>query len=733
MAVGKMRAVLRFFVTAVGLWWAAAATALGQAGPPASPRAAQPPPPPPQQPAPEPPGVLRLSNAYVQVVLNASADGGGRFTINATGGNPDRPDDDGKPLLYGGDEPWTSFTTVRIGSRDFVFGGVTHRPAGRGGPFGQPTVPPRLDPQGQALEAGWLFPPGIEVLQRLSLTRGLTTGLMDTVRIEYVITNRTEQLQTVGLRVVLDAMAGSNDGAPFRVGGQAIETDTAYSGTSIPDYWQVFDSLTQPAVVAQGTLRGEGLTPPDRVYFTNWGVLRESLWDFDFQPGRTFERLGEVELDSAVALFFDPIPVPPGQRRVVATAYGLGGISIAPGQLAVGLSGPETAVVGQRQPFTVVAYVQNTGQGAARDLRLTLQLPEGLAAAPGEELVRRLGELPAGHIGQAAWRVQVNRPDPGEVRYAVRAEAENAEPNQASRTLRLVRPARLRVELRGPSALAVVDGRWAPAPFRVEAELINEGGAPAPGLWVQLNSPLLSVAAGDSPERYVGVLQPGERYVMGWLVRPNAVGNLPWSVRVRQPGGEEMRVPTHTVMVPLLPPMVVLRPARADSPVRLRPGEPLNLAVDLLHSPADVTVEVELNFDPKVLRIAGGPLGIDPGPTLPAAAARAAGAGSGSEAPPAPMAVQLDPASGRVVLQARLGRAQPGDRLNLAVVRFVGAGEGSTQVRVVRAAAVDAAGRRADFQLPEGQAGSGAVAVTVAGSASGPPAGPGPNGGGTGP
>ena len=730
MAGQRTWGILGAFIAALALWQPTATPALGQAAPAPGPSAAAGS----GATSGASVGVLRLGNAYVQVVLNASADGGGRFTINATGGNPDRPDDDGKPLLYGGDEPWTSFTTVRIADRDFVFGGVTHRPAGRGGPFGQPTVPPRLDPQAQVLEAGWLFPPGVEVLQRLSLTRGLTTGLVDTVRIEYVIINRTDQVQMVGLRLVLDVMAGSNDGAPFRVGGQAIETDTAYSGgVSIPDFWQVFDSLTQPAVVAQGTLRGEGLTPPDRIYFTNWGVLRDSLWEFDFQPGRSFERLGELELDSAVALFFDPVPVPPGQRRVVATAYGLGGISIAPGQLAVGLSGPEMAVVGKSQPFTVVAYVQNTGQGAARDLRLTLHLPEGLAPVPGEELVRRLGELPAGHIAQAAWRVQVNRREPGNVQYAVRAEAENAEPNQASRTLRLVSPARLRVELRGPTALSVVEGRWAPVPFRVEAELVNEGGAPAAGLWVQLNSPLLSVAPGDSPIRYVGVLQPGERYVMGWLVQPNAVGpNLPWSVRVRQPGGEEMRVPTSTVAVPPLPPMVALHLPGAAQPARLRPGEPLNLAVDLLNPPADVTVEVELSFDPKVLRIPGGPLGIDPLPALAPGSGAAARPTAGPDAASAPMAVHLDPAAGRVLLQAQLGRVQPWERLNLAVIRFVGTGEGSALLRVVRASAVDAAGRRTPFQLPDGQAGPGAVAVTVAASASEPPAGPAPRGG-TGP
>ena len=59
------------------------------------------------------------------------------------------------------------------------------------------------------------------------------------------------------------------------------------------------------------------MTTPDRVYFTNWGALADGVWDFDFEPGRDFTRLGEFELDSATALFWDPRPLLPGEERVV--------------------------------------------------------------------------------------------------------------------------------------------------------------------------------------------------------------------------------------------------------------------------------------------------------------------------------------------------------------------------------------------------------------------------------
>ncbi len=645
-------------------------------------------------PGPQSQQILRLENAYIVLSVNASADGGGRFAIGTTGGNPDRPDDDLRPLLYGVEEPWTSFTTVRIGNADYVFGGETHRPAGQAGPFGgQPVTPPRLTGDGRAIEAAWEYPPGVEVLQRLSLVRGPTTGLPDTVRIEYVITNRTREPQSVGLRIMLDTMAGSNDGAPFRVGERAIESDAAFGpGQPIPGFFQVFDSLDRPAVVAQATLRGEGLTPPDRVYFSNWGALRESLWNFDFSPGRPFGRKGEEhELDSAVALFFEPRTLGPGQSRSVATLYGLGGISIAPGQLTVGLSGPEVAVVGQPEPLTLVAYVQNTGQGTARNLNVTLDLPEGLSPAAGERLSRTLAELPAGQTMQAAWEVLVTAEEPKELTYTVVASADNAEANRASRTLRVLSPARIELTVSGPASLSAVDGRWEPVPFPVEAELVNVGGSEATGLALRLITPFgLKPAPGSSGERFVGPLGPQERYRVRWLVVPTgASGNLPYAVRLSGLGSEDLQVRTRTVMVPPLESALRLRVIAQGRETRPtgEQVEAFNVAVEGIALGGALEAELELAFDPSALRVAGGVWGVDGPPR-----------GTGSS-----VTAEVDPEDGRIRVQVRLGRAVDAARAVLAVVRFAGrptarAGAGGPQgpelpVRLLRASVRDSDGR----------------------------------------
>src|SRR5690606_40151199 len=112
-------------------------------------------------------------------------------------------------------------------------------------------------------------------------------------RIEYRITNQGTTPRNVGLRVMLDTLLGSNDGAPFQVGGQAVLSDTAFRGDAIPDFFQAFDSLANPQIVSQGTLRAFDTTVPDEVYFSNWGSLADGVWNFEFVPGRDFARVGE--------------------------------------------------------------------------------------------------------------------------------------------------------------------------------------------------------------------------------------------------------------------------------------------------------------------------------------------------------------------------------------------------------------------------------------------------------
>ena len=208
---------------------------------------------------------------------------------------PDRTSDDESPLIYmvPGQSPWTSYATIRIDGIDYVFGGQADGEGGQSGPrrrAARRASGRRRPPYRDGISAS--VPS--KRLKCLSIIRSSTTGLLDTVRIEYRLVNTSDRTTTSGSRLVLDTMLGSNDGAPLRVEESAIISDTAFSGDQIPDFWQAFDSLSDPRVTAQGTLRGDDVTPPDRVYFSNWGALADGLWEFDFQAGPGFHAPGRV-------------------------------------------------------------------------------------------------------------------------------------------------------------------------------------------------------------------------------------------------------------------------------------------------------------------------------------------------------------------------------------------------------------------------------------------------------
>ena len=64
-------------------------------------------------------GYLELKNEYIRIILNNRPYNAGRFSVGTTGGDPDRLGDENKHLIYGGTEPWTSYTTVRIGNENW--------------------------------------------------------------------------------------------------------------------------------------------------------------------------------------------------------------------------------------------------------------------------------------------------------------------------------------------------------------------------------------------------------------------------------------------------------------------------------------------------------------------------------------------------------------------------------------------------------------------------------------
>ncbi len=381
-----------------------------------------------------------LENEFVRAVVNSGPDEAGRFSIRTTGGDPSRPTSKDKHLIFGGNTPWTSYTTVLVDGEKYVFGGNTQRRAGQNARYGKIVTGPVLKDQAvvTTVQCG-----EIEVTQELTRVRGLSTRMLDTVGITYKLTNRGTADHQVGLRVMLDTMCGSNDGAPVRAGSQAITTATILAGKDVPDYWQAFDSLSNPTVVSQGSLRGGALTAPSKILFADWGTLADEPWEPVVAADQGFIRKGETDPDTAVAMFWDPVELEADHPITYLTYYGIGDVSVKPGNLTLGITAPaETTFEHERtQRYTITGYLQNAGGFEGNDVVLTLTLPEGLSLIGGSKLKNTYAHLKPGDTAQESWIVRPNGKPGGKQKLSLAVTSANIEANQTTREIQINVPA----------------------------------------------------------------------------------------------------------------------------------------------------------------------------------------------------------------------------------------------------------------------------------------------------
>ncbi len=560
------------------------------------------------QPAPEPVAsakdrVLSIENEFIRIRANAGPAEAGRFAVDTTGGDPSRSADDGKVLIYGSREPWTSYTTVVIDGAAHVFGGPSDRRAGHGvrvtGLVSPPTVSAdRIEATARAGD--------IEIAQSLTFARSTTTRVKDAALITYRVTNNGSVPHTVGLRIVLDTMLGSNDGAPLRAGGRAISVATQLYGADLPDYWQAFDSLAQPAVISQGTIRAPGLTPPDRMEMVDWGTLADSAWQYPFPAGADFTRQGEEAQDTAVALYWNPSPLAPGQSRTYATMYGVGGISLSPAQLALGLTAPAEVdfQYDEEKPFQVVAYLENSGGFAARGTKLGLELSEGLKLVDGPATVD-IGLLQPGQTKQAMWRVAPTGKATGTLQLSVAATSDNLEPNRVTRAVIVNSPPQLEVKLTAPARLSVTaENRYSPNPFEVKADVTNRGAQIGRSLVATLSLPDGLVLGDDAgANRLAERLDPGKSVIFTWTVRAAGLptGDMPITLKATAAGAKPTTERV-VVTVPRLTPELRLHPAAQSVPLLTDDQATMvPVAIKLVPARRFAGARVSLSYDPAIV------------------------------------------------------------------------------------------------------------------------------------
>ncbi len=466
--------------------------------------------------------LLTLENKYIKIYINNSTEETGRFAVDVTSGDPGRTDDDGKPLIYGHPKPWTSFTTIRIDGQNYVFGKATAKRSGAGIPGGVIIEPPALSSDQLTMKCQYN---SITVNQLLDIARSPSTGALDTARIKYVFRNEGNTAAEIGARILLDTMVGDNDGAPFRLADKEITSEYSCTGNDIPDFWQAFDLLTQPAVIAQGSLRGGDITPPDQIIFTNWGKAADNPWDFSYHPGTNFMRLGEDELDSAVAMYWMPRKINPGEQFELVAYLGLGGVTFAPGKTFLGISAPAEVRYNSVIPtkFPIVMYMEHHGEAKAKNVQIKLILPEGLECASGRPQID-LPELTPGVTKQFAWEIKPNGLYQGNTAFQIKVTGDGLEANQVGRKIRIIGPPVLKATITMPS-LKVTANRFDPYPVTATINLKNSGESGTPHLKATISDLSgVELAEGEPTEKFLAELAGGAQTKLAWQLIP--IGGL---------------------------------------------------------------------------------------------------------------------------------------------------------------------------------------------------------------
>jgi hypothetical protein len=163
--------------------------------------------------------------------------------------------------------------------------------------------------------------PQLRVSQSFSFVKSNPADLVDGVAVTVDVINLSEQIQSVGIYFLFDTYLGESGDAHFMSSdNEKIETEKVYN-LQMPLYWlSPAKGLSFKGFHA--VLKGNNVSIPDRVVFSNWKRLSETLWNIEEQSRRNFNLLPYSINDSAVAHFYDPIKIASGAERKVTVLLG---------------------------------------------------------------------------------------------------------------------------------------------------------------------------------------------------------------------------------------------------------------------------------------------------------------------------------------------------------------------------------------------------------------------------
>ncbi len=413
---------------------------------------------------------ITLKNWYISVSLGTGGkvkvgadndaveyDCNGRWAVAMEEGDPETEADNRAPLIYLGDiSPAGNFGyfKVKVGDNVRMIGDSA---------TGVWTQTPRvyLEPRsglgegrtGSYIKGQWTITPDkVTVDIRLSLVR-------DQARFEFVIRNNDNVAKNVGFAmngdaVINGASGGVNTGGyPWipgigysRSAGMSMRPyPTVLSGTSVPEYFEIVDTIDNPTFCARNILKGYDCSPPDCIAIGEFSELSPvNVWlPAGYNPNSM------IPLDNiAWSLSWNQKPLAGYGRatRKIVTYYGVGVASAAWTYTSNQTVQQDSVVLAVQSlkslkydstsalrsvdllpsTFEIKAYVYNLatdpGPYNLEDVNLTIYLPPGLELVNKSNAQQSVGKVPINSESMpVSWQVKATGEYCGELTYYVSA------------------------------------------------------------------------------------------------------------------------------------------------------------------------------------------------------------------------------------------------------------------------------------------------------------------------
>lgn len=406
-----------------------------------------------------------LSNRYISISLgvrgtvkpdpNETYHIGGRWSVSTTEGDPETSKDNTRGLIWFAEvcpAEYFAYWRVRIGDTVRVIGDFNSGHWSKL-PLAYP-VPPAglgLGRAGGFIEGEWTVTEGDQALARVRIRMSI---VRDQARFELNLVNAGSTTQNMGLLMLGDVLVDDTCSTAYAYlpGRGHIRSATAVAkplgliltGNDIPEYFDTYDNVENPVVVARNILKQQDCVAPDYLVLGEWGeMIGANTWvPEDYRP----DEKKPVD-DLAWSLCWSPRSLRPGASRKIVTYFGVGaasaqwnyrvGMRMEPDSAVLAVQGPRSLKYDSVNntvndldpgPFTVKAYLYNLATDAGPydldDVTVSLYLPNGLELTPGQTARQTIGRVPVNSESlPAAWQVQATGDYCGELEYFVTARA----------------------------------------------------------------------------------------------------------------------------------------------------------------------------------------------------------------------------------------------------------------------------------------------------------------------